>query len=433
MSVTSHFTRQTKRLFLIVIAIQIVWFALFFLLFEGSNWTIYNDSNDYISIANSIVHDQMFATDDASPDGSRTPLYPLLIAALGTNIGVLIVLQHIFAACISMMLYQVGTVLRRPRVGWWAAILFAIEPTVAVWTNQAVTENFFTLIFMGGSLSLLFGLLRQQPRYIYLASFLFGLSALARPVALLFIIPLLGFLLAWKYIATLRWQVIGVSIILFALAVAPWFARNRYVFDAWGFATVSMIVANAEATVVLTAHESEVKARAIIDKFAMLDILVATDKFNGPFDHNPQSNSVALSRFRETLRAYPIALVGQHLSGLRGFYTGSYYQYYADIVNRRTPGLAGFTRAGVWVGAFVWIATPLLALIGAVVQLRQYRTKEERLALAYLIGTILYFGLITGQGGNDRFRYPVVGLMFFFAISGLFFIRDRLVHAQNHS
>ena len=49
------------------------------------------------------------------------------------------------------------------------------------------------------------------------------------------------------------------------------------------------------------------------------------------------------------------------------------------------------------------------------------KIKVDKMLLLFLIGTILYFGLITGMqgGGDDRFRYPVMPLIFLFAGSSM--------------
>jgi len=408
------------KFFLLCLIINIIIFFAFYTIYHGRNWTVYNDSGDYVGIAQNIIKNGQYGFNLAMPDGSRTPVYPLFVALFGANIGLVVFVQHILSAFVGLMVFKIGKNLFTQRSGWWAGLFFATEPSVIVWTNQALTEPLFTFLLVSAIYLFILGL--EKKHNLLFSSLLFGLMVLTRPIGLLLIIPIMVFLFIWKKFNYIAFKIIVLFFLIFLAVLFPWYLRNKITFDVWTLDTMSSIVLNDEAQKVLNIHKDEESAKVLNEKYPnMIREEIDRDGFKGVSTRNPNIAMYYKKQAKAIIMTYPLTFITLHLSGVPGILFKHNYDYYGQILARSLGNLnfgAIYTPLRL-IGSIIWYLIPILAFFGFIYRLREGDGKI-RLKVIFLFGIIIYFILITGHGGNDRFRYPISPILLLFAFFGLF-------------
>lgn len=183
------------------------------------------------------------------PDGSPTAYYPVgYPAALG---GVFALVWHtpipdnlrlaagffqVFLGVATVGLaFEAGRRLCSPAVGLLAALLLALFPNLIFHTATYLSETLFNFLVLAALVVLLSGDWRErrlEPWRLVLFGALLGLSALVRPISLLFL-PLLP--AAW-WVAGFGWRrwagYPAAVLVVTAAVIAPWSIRNIIVMDA---------------------------------------------------------------------------------------------------------------------------------------------------------------------------------------------------------
>ena len=113
----------------------------------------------------------------------------------------------------------------------WAALLYALDPGAILFSNMLMSDTLFTLLLAGAIVAAERGFsVADRGRSLRLhaaASALLGLAALTRPIGLYLILPYLLMLL-WHERRTPASAAMkgSAALLLFLLAVAPWYYRN---------------------------------------------------------------------------------------------------------------------------------------------------------------------------------------------------------------
>ena len=161
-----------------------------------------SDAREYLRIADNLLKYGVFSSDTHPPfrhDVIRVPVYPLLLLLLGPR--PILLLQHVLLAMSSFLLFRRGY--RKE------GLLLFFSPTMAVFTNQNLTEGIYAplLIFLLLYRGALWGLL-------------WGLMALLRQATLVLFPPLLV-VVFWR-----RWKKIVIHLLLFLVPVLFWATVN---------------------------------------------------------------------------------------------------------------------------------------------------------------------------------------------------------------
>jgi hypothetical protein len=383
----------------IVIAVAAAANFVYFVCSNGDYF--YPDSFTYLGPAKMLLSGYGFALKPGVPEVLRTPVYPLLLAAFGTHVVPVIVLQHVINVALAVAIYCFA--LRQGRfVALAAAILFALDPPTLHYANKLLTETLFT--------ALLFVAFVLAGRAPLLNGLLAGVLVITRPVAIAYFV-----VLAFFYGRR------AAAIFVAAALVVPlaWATRNKIVA---GNFTISVIGANN-----LLIHRAA-GALAILDEGNFEQDLAdeQRDLLEQAHDLIEQERHVAAAEdLPEAVRA-------------------PYYSALARrIITQHPFALALLTLRGFLVNAFdsdwdaIWIVSRLdgrtiqlaldavaaivfaLAVAGIVVLWR----RDRRLALL-LAGTAAYFLLISaGSEAEARFRVPVVPQIVIAAAVGLDAVR----------
>lgn len=234
-------------LFSAAIAVRILFIIIFH--FGPGIQVEYQHDGEAEHMACTLLHEGRFTNPYVPhmhlPSSNRTPLHPLLLAALlwiaGENQVVwyrLVYIVYSIASSLAVIgVYGLGTALFNRGVGVVAGVLCAFYVPGIYYATNATCDA--TLV--GASLIIMSFLAIQcsrNPRPIWPISFgmLSGLAALINPSVLS---VAAGYLLIW--LCGAKTSIIhrlgrAATVVLFtALAVSPWIIRNRVVFGEWVF------------------------------------------------------------------------------------------------------------------------------------------------------------------------------------------------------
>ncbi len=192
------------------------------------------DGPFYLHLANQIARGNGMQF-NGMPMAVVGPVYPAYLAGLQLLVGEPLIQetarvgQALLSAVLALVLYAIGCRLHSTAAGLWAAGLFALDLRFIVEAGSISTETLFSLMLMLTVLAYLQARAHAKPAWWMLAGVLAGLTALTRAVA-----QLLPFVLLAHVWLQRRPRVAGRHQLLllagFAVAVAPWVARNWVVF-----------------------------------------------------------------------------------------------------------------------------------------------------------------------------------------------------------
>ena len=261
----------TGRLLLLILLLAAVP-RIFLLARVSDNDFLHNDGEEYMEISRQLARGNGFSLSfyrwhevkpadeppgTLHPDLVRTPLFPLLGAALfllpcpvmTSARAVSLILSLLALYCVFLL----GRELAGRACGIWSALLFAFYPYALYYSASWSTENLFLICL---ALSFLFLLKTMRGRWNALpwCGLFLGLTALTRPTAVL--LPAAFAVLLWfRFMSagSLKWRMrdlkilrripsalmkwFGVFLLVFALVLLPWMYRNRQVAGSWNPAT----------------------------------------------------------------------------------------------------------------------------------------------------------------------------------------------------
>jgi len=363
------------------------------------------DSFTYVGPAQNILRGVGFSAEPNVVETMRTPGYPLLLAAFGTNTFPVIVLQHLLNVALCAGVYLVARRRVNRFVGLVAGLLLAFDTPTIHLANKILTETLFTAV-----LFIVF-VLALDARHLLAAGALTGALVLIRPVAIAYFVVLAVFFI-WQRI---RWQQIAMSVCISLVLPIAWAARNAFHTGVFTVASISgtnllihraagalAILDGGDFKAALKQHQSELDARVDAEILANEDVENAED-----VDH------AVMARYEERI-AWPI--IAQHpvafaLLTARGVAI-NLFDSDADAIVLVSRLPAPLVRAIVMTFT---AALFLLAALGVGVLWRRDR------ALALLIAmTVAYFILISAGGESEyRFRVPIMPQTVIAAAAGI--------------
>ncbi len=164
-----------------------------------------------------------------------TPLYPLFLAAIyfifGPDFLAVRLVESLLGALLCLLVYKIGKRVFNETTGWCAGYLAAVFPHLIFLCGLLYVENLFTLLLALGIWYCLRWYDERRSGHVMLASLMFGLACLGRPVVFAFY----PFLALWMlFIARGEWRTkvfatawcVGVTV----CTLAPWTIRNYLIF-----------------------------------------------------------------------------------------------------------------------------------------------------------------------------------------------------------
>jgi 4-amino-4-deoxy-L-arabinose transferase-like glycosyltransferase len=333
------------------------------------------------------------------------------------------------------------------RVAGWAALFYALDPGAILFSNMLMSDTLFTLLLAGGIVLGERGFrVGDRGRSLRLhagASALLGLAALTRPIGL-YLIPFYLLMIIWherRFPATAAMKC-GAVLLIFLLAVAPWYYRNHREYGVVEFSSsgpLNLFHLYALPTEMLRSKVGPDAAMANIYAGSGSSMDADSTTAASAFEFHHRLGAVA----RRYLLAHPGQFAGATAIGIGQMYLNSGSGGYAFLLGAQGRKLDMKEAAGQYgvvggAGATISRKSPVeLAVLGAssLFHLVEYalallglwalrrRWREPR--IAFLIGAIVCYTLLIGASGTMRFKLPVTPLYVGLAGAGCVALLER--------
>ncbi|MBN1261196.1 MAG: glycosyltransferase family 39 protein, partial [Anaerolineae bacterium] len=198
------------------------------------------DAQGYHQLAVNLLDQGMFSMNTEPPfraDNVRAPLYPLFVALWyaidGPTLELVMLVQVLLDVLTVAILYRLGRFVAGARVGYVAALLYALNPSSWRFCNELLTEILFGLLLTGAVWMLARHLVLGRERDAWRCGVLLALAILCKPNVQflpLTLLVILGDNLLHK--RRRWWQGVVIILVTTSALLAPWVLRNRVVFGA---------------------------------------------------------------------------------------------------------------------------------------------------------------------------------------------------------
>lgn len=358
-----------------------------------------------------------------TPEGFRTPGYPLFLAALGGTSGLRLayLAQCLLGAVGAVGLVRVGLALGcPPRAALAAGWLWALHPGVVTADCLPLTESLFGTLALIGLAASTYGPGRAGP---VAAGLCVGFAALVRPLGLLYLPTAL--ILTWRS-ASHRWLAAGLLVLVAVLPSAVWAGRNHAAGHGPRVSTVgelnlyfygaAYVVSERRGDDWLAswpARVSELEERLAGKLEPGQDVFAAARKEAlGEFRAHPGTTAKVLAKSE-------VKLCVDHSAGLAAALYGVEYRpsgFFSDLLRGRFDA----SKLSLWgLIALPWSAlNGLLVLLAVIGVVRAARRRAWALVFACAAPVVL-FSLATFPVGLERFRLPFVPFLFVLAASAV--------------
>jgi len=419
------------------------------------------------------------------PDAIRTPAYPLFIAFIylvgGRDPLHVALVQGLLDSGTALVLIGLTARLTgRPRLGFIAGGLYALNPIAWRFCNELLTE--IPLAFILTLMLWAFGryLENRKTGWLAFGGALTGLALLIKPNVILlpFILGVATILsslhrgltpsLTLPHREVQRWGragwgpsrlwvaalPIGVALIL----VFPWMARNRIVFGRWFLSQAFESNLARVSAVATLAHAQGERVAPWTPRWEAIYsglILQAQARYGPAFISTPQTAMEADQALlqlaavsADVIRQHPRDFLLAHVEGFIRSWVPQEHRFWYGVLTGQSweslgseegvlgQALARFHNEGLSAAiAFVWQARvaslPPLALglwlgwiiiylISAVLSLRGLWQFRDRPAFEFIsLATIFYVTFLPGPIAYIRFQVPILPLLMVFIASGL--------------
>ena len=201
------------------------------------------DAHHYVLLGENFWSKGVYSRESGPPyrpDINRTPVYPLLaggIQVVFEAIWPLYALQCAFGLATAVFVYLIGIKLYGRTLGLWAALLYALDPMMAILNFEAMSEVLFVLLSTATMVSWVRATTddvseRLSVLRYALVGLLTGISILTRPTALYLPVALIIIEVILRLVRNDRQRSLApLTLMVVAYVVAiPWAVRNQMVF-----------------------------------------------------------------------------------------------------------------------------------------------------------------------------------------------------------
>jgi len=374
------------------------------------------DLDSYRSLAQHLAAGKGFVA--LSPNGnelpnvSRTPVYPLFLAALmrvgGDRLGLFLAVQCVLGAITCLLTVMLASRWLPLRGATVASLLVAIDPNSIVRCVDLRTETLFTLLLIGGACALA---RRDKPWWGWvLGGFLWSLAALTRPIAVwlwvVALVVLLGTRLSWRT----RTGCFAVFLAGYLVLPGIWAARNTVLTGHCFVSTIStynLLAYRAAGVEAGRTHQPlETVQQRLLSKSGDLQFFESRAAFDA-----------ALQTYRRTatrvLSSAPGLAVKQTALGWGKILFGPGARSIDNML--REPSSPSRWWPPLY--TFGLIVAALLSLVG-VIKLGREATMMCAVALYLVL-------LAGGPESNSRFRAPITPVLAILAVVGAVSVCSR--------
>lgn len=365
------------------------------------------DSQQYLLLAGNLRTRGAFSW-NSEPNCFRTPGYPVLLALLGGNVTLVIVLQSVLGALAVFLTGQTGRLAFGEKAGLVAASFLALDVPSVFYAGLVMAET--SLVFL-----LVLGTYLFLRRWYWLAGLVLGLAVLVKPIAVVVLFPLLAALVVRR-----SWKALAVFLVVFTVVPGLWLARNLWRFQRVGLTSLggaNMLYTHAAA--LRAAQKGIARDSARLELAAEFGTRIESD--------NPLEASAELTRVGLRLVGQdPLRYAWLHLLGLGWVITGVQSDNLVAAIAEPGPVARVFSvsrlarlspaaRAAVWgLGGLELAATIGMVVLAFASLLRRGR---ELKALLLAVGFCLM--LAGGPMQDSRLRIPALPFLYLVGASAL--------------
>ncbi|MDD5110202.1 MAG: glycosyltransferase family 39 protein [Patescibacteria group bacterium] len=418
----------------VVVAAALVHAAIFFVFLARGDAAFLrsNDSTLYLTAANNIQQFHRFAETAGNPPEPSMFTMPGYAAMLALTTGVVrapwftALLQNILSLLTVVVVYRLLQFSGMPRLAFWGALGYGVEPFTSYQSNLLMTDTLFTFLMMGGLYAYVRALHQNSTAWIAMSAVALALAAYVRLIGLFFC----GLLLAWwigyavyRKLGMRRLAAAGIFLVVLSGMLAPWVVRNGRTFGVWKLSTESNFVLylfHANQALALRDHRTpqEVRGELITYLDALPQDVAVRDRFLGR-----RSREILLENWRWYLPVWAVKIAP--------FFVQSGWRDIVEIAGfksaDRPVDLTGALLHQEWgkiasafrdfdlplishlIGALVWTIISLLAAIAPIVA---WRSDRQRFPYLVLFGlAVLMFAALSSPISHARYRQPVQPLM----------------------
>lgn len=423
---------------IIIVVLALVTRGIFFaayLLKFGDIGLNYGDTRIYLDIADNLLKSGDFSIHpepNIIPDSYIAPGYPFLLAFFKLFTGALWpigLFQVILGAVTAIFVYRLGGLWNK-KIGFIAALLFALEPTMAFWTPVILTESLYTFLFVLALYWFVSGIKRGSLRRYFLSGFILGLAALVRPGAQYIFYLFVFFSVIW--VISKDWKkrlaYLFIFAVIFNAVISPWLTRNYLV---WGKAKLS-----SAGWYVLDKFNTEEYLK-FWKYFPIKGEVTLPERISGTPDGDWNFNleDAYKSYVQAAWLANPRAAIAVHVVGLAPFFLGDGYMnilrtFWPEL---ERPGvlfgardLAGLPSVPLvltnvyaivfWLGKVFWAIIYLVMFYGIIASAKD---REMRLYNLLFLAIMMSIALPAGAIAYARYRFPVNPIIFIMFAYGL--------------
>ncbi len=233
--------KNRNTLFIAAITIGVIFRVILLIMLPGSVSVVRiiheSDSVEYFGMAQNLLDGKGFSLNGEEPTAFRPPLYPLLIAMCRANLYLVLLLHLGCFVLTSWILWRIAfRVLQHQLWSSITVLVYALYFEHAIYDVMFLSENVFTLFFLG-TIECLF-IFRERPHFMTgsILSGVAALMALTRPIGLYIFLALLMVFIIAK-IPNFHWNTLVFLCLSFLLFISPWFIRNYINFGRFVFVT----------------------------------------------------------------------------------------------------------------------------------------------------------------------------------------------------
>jgi 4-amino-4-deoxy-L-arabinose transferase-like glycosyltransferase len=268
------------------------------------------DSDGYVALAENLVHNRVFSTDQEpplTPDIKRTPIYPLFISAtlvvFEKNLSATILLQILLGSITAVLTFCIAKKLELTTfAGLVAAWIVAIDPVSILLSNHLLTEALFTFELLFGIWLLILFWHNNKARQLVISAIIISLSVLTRPIALYLPVALFPLFIMTRRGRSLRNVIMNglIFVLICGVIISSWSYRNYRVSNKF------MLSSIADINLVYY------RARAVLAKAENITQGEADDKLKEEIETTITQQNLSQAEIASLQRKRALQIFGQY-------------------------------------------------------------------------------------------------------------------------
>ena len=411
-----------------------------------------DDSAHHIKLAENLIKYQTFSLDGLySPEEPKQPLAPtnfltpgyafwlaLIYLVFNSFVPAIFIGALVFAVSVSLTYLLAQEITGNNKIAFWSALIFMIEPLSIYHSGLMFTEQLFVPIFLLAVYFFIRYIKTGNKNFVFSSLFIFSLSVLIRPI-IFYLLPVLVLIVFFKELKiSIKHSIIlgTISFVLTYSIIGVWLVRNKTVLNTW------QVSSNTGA--ILFGYHYEPLMRH-------LGLVPGNQKILGggrdifSVEYNKILKKFVLGeitkhkvQYLEIRAAYaPLFFLSSGYNNIVSRFTGvpSLDKYFrGDLVSFFAKGdINGALRimfrapkiAVLLIGFSFWFLITALAIIGFW-RLLKTNKGTNFFAIIFISALIIYFNLVTTPLITARYRLPVNPFIFIFAVSGFYFLKEKI-------